>query len=602
MPNQRQNVSIEANFTGGLKTEFTGLNFPENSCTAVDNCVFSIVGDVLRREGINFEANNVLNSVVSSGDAINQYRWKNAGGDGQTEVLVVQVGGTLYFFKSSASTIASPLSAQILVSTVTISTFLAQGSSNVVTGVECQFSDGNGYLFVYHPYCDPFYCTFNAGTITPMVITVQTRDFNGIYEPGVPANFRPLTLTPEHNYNLVNQGWIQGNPWSATSTTAITFTGGAKTIVLSPASIAGISNGEGIQITGVTAGGFPLSIIGTVSSYSTPDLVFNLTTVYSGTVGATYSGITWSVSPYNLGVITTFFNDVGVYPSNADIWWEYKDSSGVFNPSTTLSNVTLANANAPQGHILLNAFNQTRSATSGITGLTNVTTTTRPQTGAWFQGRVWYAGVNAAQPATGDAQFYTWSENLYFSQIISDVTDFGNCYQYNDPTDENLFEILPTDGGVITIQGSGAIYKLFPIQNGMLVFAANGVWFITGSSGIGFSATDYVVTKISAVQSISGISIVDVNGLPIFWNEEGIYAVEPTQKQGYGLAVNPLTVGTILSFYNQIPLASKQFARGAYNPVTYIVQWTYRSTVETSVTTRYQYDSMLSLNIFNKAF
>jgi len=51
----------------------------------------------------------------------------------------------------------------------------------------------------------------------------------------------------------------------------------------------------------------------------------------------------------------------------------------------------------------------------------------------------------------------------------------GNCYQVNDPTSDQLFDLLPTDGGVIVIQGCGSIYKLFPLQNALLVFAANGV-------------------------------------------------------------------------------------------------------------------------------
>ena len=136
----------------------------------------------------------------------------------------------------------------------------------------------------------------------------------------------------------------------------------------------------------------------------------------------------------------------------------------------------------------------------------------------------------------------------------------------------------------------------------MLVFADNGVWFITGSQGIGFSATDYTITKISSVKSISSTSYVDVMGLPYFWNAEGIYRVMPAQGQGIGLAVEPLTIGTILSFYNEIPLDSKVYARGDYDPINYIIKWVYRSTQEDGLSNRYVYDSVLNLNIYNKAF
>ena len=45
-------ASIENNFTAGLKTEFTGLNFPENAATDCDNVIFDMPGDVTRRLGI----------------------------------------------------------------------------------------------------------------------------------------------------------------------------------------------------------------------------------------------------------------------------------------------------------------------------------------------------------------------------------------------------------------------------------------------------------------------------------------------------------------------------------------------------------------------
>jgi hypothetical protein len=184
--------------------------------------------------------------------------------------------------------------------------------------------------------------------------------------------------------------------------------------------------------------------------------------------------------------------------------------------------------------------------------------------------------------------------------VINTPLDFGACYQTNDPTSENLNDILPTDGGVITIHGTGNILKLFPVANGMLVFATNGIWFITGSQGIGFAANDYTITQISKVKILSGSSFVDVLGLPFFWNEEGIYEVVASQ-QGQ-LTVNPITVGTILTFFNTIPVGSKQYAKGAYDPISYILQWTYRSTTETGVPDRYNYDSILNYSTYNKAF
>src|SRR5882672_10542325 len=156
MPNV---TSVQNNFTKGLKTEFSGLNFPEDACTATSNCIFHRIGNVTRRAGFDYEANFVLSNIDRTQKAISTYRWLNAGGDGETQLLVVQVGSILSFFESSAATSGSPLSNQKILSTVDISLYIAAGASPVDT-FECQYSDGNGYLFVYHPSIDPIYCTF----------------------------------------------------------------------------------------------------------------------------------------------------------------------------------------------------------------------------------------------------------------------------------------------------------------------------------------------------------------------------------------------------------------------------------------------------------
>ena len=206
---------------------------------------------------------------------------------------------------------------------------------------------------------------------------------------------------------------------------------------------------------------------GTVSSYVGTTLTITITSAYGG-VFSLFSYTGWNIVQTNLGHITAWHTAIGNYPSNADVWWYFKDATNIFNPTTTVANVTLSSATAPQGHFILDAFNQNRSLLSGVAGLTTVTTSVRPKTGTWFQGRVWYAGVDAQQPATGDANYYTWTENIYFSQIVDNaLTNVGSCYQENDPTSDQLFGLLPTDGGVITIQGCGSIYKLFPLQNAL---------------------------------------------------------------------------------------------------------------------------------------
>src|SRR6266853_529038 len=209
---------LENNFTKGLITEFTGLNFPENAATVSDNTEYTIIGDVIRREGIDTEVNGITNTVDRTNKAISSYKWNNASGDGLTQIVVEQIGNTLYFYKSSSTTTALPLSRQLLTSTISLAVFTASGGTLDST-LECQYADGNGYLFVYHPSCDPFYCTYNAGVIVGNVITIQTRDFTGLPEVNLPINSRPPTLSDPHFYNLQNQGWQSAKLWSTNSST-----------------------------------------------------------------------------------------------------------------------------------------------------------------------------------------------------------------------------------------------------------------------------------------------------------------------------------------------------------------------------------------------
>lgn len=597
-------VAVENNFTKGLITESTGLNFPENASTDTDNCLYTLIGEVTRREGINYEVNHSLLGINKTNKAMSSYKWNNVGGDGLTQIVVQQVGASVYFYRSSTATAASPLSAQRLPTVLDLTAFVVPGGF-MDEALECQFADGNGYLFIYHPSCDPVYSSYAADTavITSNRITVKVRDFSGVKETG-DVSVRPTVLSTEHNYNILNQGWISGNGWQGSDTTSSVVVGlGSKSFTI--AAGLPITLGDAVTIIyngnpaapGAPPVGTPL-MSGTVTAYSGTSLTVNVNSGSTAFFGTTMVG--FLVNPRSVAYIGTWHGAVGNYPSNADVWWYFKDASGAFNPATTLANVSLSTGNAPRGHFILEAFNQQRAVVGNVTGVTPIVTTARPQTGCWFQGRVWYAGVNAQQTATGDADYYTWTENIYFSQVVNTSVDFGICYQTNDPTSENLFDLLPTDGGVIQIQGCGSVYKLFPIQNGLLVFAANGIWFITGSRGIGFSANDYTVTKISSVQSISGSTFVNVQGLPFFWNEEGIYSVSPS-KDG-SLTVEPITIGTILDFYNSIPHKCKRYARGDYHPIDYIIQWVYRDTEETDVTSRYEFNRILNFNTYNKAF
>jgi hypothetical protein len=492
-------INLDNSFVGGRVSQATALNFPANACIDESNCVFDERGFARRRYGIDYETGATTKVIDRSSSAVSIFLWRNATGDGTSDIAVVQVGNTLYFYLANN---VIGLSSGALATTVTLSTFTpTEGAGGTILANECQFSSGLSYLFVFHPYLDPFYVTYDkvAQTVTANRITVQQRDFDGVND-ALAIDNRPGTLTAVHNYNLLNQGW------DATK-------------------------------------------------------------------------------------ITSWFTSQANYPANTDVWWLYRNAiTDSFDP-TVSGDFNKGNTPAPKGHYVLNSFNQDRSAVSGLAiGAAVTTSGVRPSVGAFFAGRVFYAGINSS----------TYTTKILFSQTIETTNDFGLCYQEQDPSSEQLFDLLPTDGGVINIPEAGIIYKLAPFGDSLLVFGYNGVWSISGSKGIGFSADDYTVTLVGNIRCVSSSNFVVVDGVPVWMNLNGVYSI--SNDANGNMLINSLSDKSIKEYFKTIPFLSKRQARGAYNPITHTIQWLYRSTVATDPGNIYEFDRVLNYNVLTGAF
>lgn len=493
-------VLVENSFVNGLVTEATGLNFPEKAVTETYDCEFDVDGSVYRRTAIDLEPNYTTKTIDRTASAIKTYLWQNVAGDGNVTVTVVQVGDTLHFYETVGTGI---FSTGEQVTTVTLTPV---SGAPIPDTVEAQFCDGNGYLIVTHPYCEPMRIAYDidAHTATPTNITIKIRDFEGAVADPNAVDTRPTStlagLNVSHAYNLYNQGW---------------------------------------NTTNLTA---------------------------------------WDTAQTTM-------------PSNADVMWRFKDSSDNFDASTaSIARITSGNTPAPKGHFVLTLSNQDRNTAAGLTGVASTTTGfQRPSTCAFFAGRVFYAGIN----------YVGFNSNIYFTQIIERVDQYGNAYQVNDPTAEDLFDLLPSDGGVISIPEAGTIIKMFTIPGGLCVFAANGVWFITGSTGLGFTASDYAQLKIADINTISDTSFVNVGGFPAWWNSEGIYIMQGGQSLPN---VKSMTYDTVKTFYDGIPVVSKRYARGFFDKTDGHIRWLYKSEAASQLDELYEYDRVLNFNIRTNAF
>ena len=165
----------------------------------------------------------------------------------------------------------------------------------------CQFASGYGYLFITHPYCYPMFVTYtpgSPGTFTVTQINMMIRDFTGVDDSVV----APYVITrPE---------------------------------------IADFS-----------------SAVFDLHTYNLLNQGWGNTSFSLGTWNGT--SVVPEYAPY-LSYLTDFLP--AQYPSNADVWWSFKDEYGDYNPFSMIPVVgSIANSPAPQGHFILNALYQDRA-------------------------------------------------------------------------------------------------------------------------------------------------------------------------------------------------------------------------------------------------
>lgn len=219
-------------------------------------------------------------------------------------------------------------------------------------------------------------------------------------------------------------------------------------------------------------------------------------------------------------------------------------------------------------------------------------TSERPSTIAFFAGRAWYAGLKDDKVAN----------SIYFTQIIENEDQYGKCYQANDPTAEVYFDLLPSDGGVIRIPEAGNIKKMGAYYGALIVNANNGNWIIRGSGdGRGFTATDYRVERLPSIGTQSGLSFADINGLPIWWGENGIYMLE-YNPQFDSFSIRTMSDETIKTFYTDIPALNRKYAKACYDMENQIVTWLYNNSETLAAEDYYNYNAALSFNVQSKAF
>lgn len=463
-----------------------------------------------------YSTHNVATSELGT-KAIKEFKWEAVGNDINVNFLVKQIGTNIYFYDMAGTAVSDGLKSF----TVNMSALFAPNVSVTEAALcELSFASGKGSLFIVGEKYEPALVSYDAATDTIEIkrIYIQIRDFQGLKD-GLANDEEPTTLSAAHNYNLMNQGWV--NPEN---------------------------DGTG------------------------------LTHQYFGPFGE----VDVTVGPSQLP-ITQYFAHANRYPGNNKQWWVAKKAAdNKFDP-VLLQTFYFGSGRAPRGHFVVNAFFKDYSAVSGISGLVAQQTSQRPTSTAFATGRVWYA----------------CQSTVYYSQILSDTSKAGLCYQEADPTSEDISDLVATDGGAIEIPEMGKALRLVPAAGGVLVFANNGIWFVGGAGG-GFSALDLTVQKVSGIGTESPNSIVDGRE-GIFWfSRVGIQGMEvQSGAAGNSFQITTISEQTIQSYYVDIPKESIPYVKSVYDPATNVIQWLWNSS---PTGTHYHYDRILNLDLTLTAF
>ena len=269
-------------------------------------------------------------------------------------------------------------------------------------------------------------------------------------------------------------------------------------------------------------------------------------------------------------------------------WYSGKDSAGAYS-AAEFDKVYQGTTLTGNGHYILDFFTKDRGNASGLTGLTKMTEpeTTRFRCVESFAGRVFYSGLESSRN----------SGTILFSKLADSIKDLGICHQQNDPTGEDISDLLATDGGEIRIPDAVKIQKLYAYQNSLFVFAENGVWQITGLDGV-FRADSFSVNRVSRVGILSPETFIAAEGTPFWWSYYGIHTLQTDPVSGQGSEQN-LSLPTIQTLWDEIPNEDKLKVTGAYDNINKRIYWAYPNENETVVA---KLNNFLILDIPLQAF
>lgn len=274
--------------------------------------------------------------------------------------------------------------------------------------------------------------------------------------------------------------------------------------------------------------------------------------------------------------------DTKVYPSNNLQWFVGKNTDRNFE-AKELIKTYFGNTPAPRGKFILDFMNRDRATASGVESIPLEKTTGSITSCIFYSGRF----------------FYLVDNTVLFSQTVKDNDAcIGFCHTEADPTSEDISDIVDTDGGMIMFQDLGKPHKLAKYLLGLLVFGSRNVYSIQSETGTSFSATGYGTEFITNAGAYNKDSIVAGDNQVFYWSPLGIYGIGPDQQTGLSAKAVNLSENTIQTWYNALPVFSKENAKGVFDYINNRIIWFY----PTDKDNVHRLDAYLQLHLKTGAF
>ena len=207
MPRAQTN-KLYRTFVKGLITEAGFLTYPEDASTDELNTVLHKKGNRTRRLGMDYEDGSIPRIMPGfDADAVTtEYLWKAVDNEATINFVCLQVGNIIHFFNADAV----PFSSGKKTFTIDLSLYKSPAATtDNIKSQNVEMIAGKGFLFIAQEYIDPLSVEYDPATDTINVvkIVIVIRDFDGVND-GLANDQEPNILTPEHFYNLRNQGWV----------------------------------------------------------------------------------------------------------------------------------------------------------------------------------------------------------------------------------------------------------------------------------------------------------------------------------------------------------------------------------------------------------